>query len=94
MTVVLKYHLSTTTQCLFVISTVEGQMLCLETPPCVMWLAKNVLLSRQSSRNGTAGGAELLLWAGSHSNVHVTLRVRIKTLNTATNYFQHSLFLI
>lgn len=69
-------------------------MLCLETPPCVMWLAKNVLLSRQSSRNGTAGGAELLLWAGSHSNVHVTLRVRIKTLNTATNYFQHSLFLI
>lgn len=56
-----------------------------------MRLAKNVLLSRQSGGDGTAGEAELLLlWAGSQSNVNVTLQARMeKTLIIATTYFKH-----
>lgn len=57
-----------------------------------MRLAKNVLLSRQSVGDGTAGEAELLLlWAGSQSNVNVTLQARMeKTLIIATTYFKQS----
>ncbi len=60
MTVISKCHWSTTMHFrgdFLVISSVDSYILCLETPPYVMWLAKNVLLSRQSGRNGTAGEA-------------------------------------
>lgn len=72
----LKCHLSTAMHCegdLFVIFGVDSELLCLETETFVMWLAKNVLLSRQSGRNGNVQLVKRSCCCGREATVTLTL---------------------